>query len=1438
MADSPFASLTTPNFIAGPATTTQLTGTGFNQGQNIADSRTVNNESYYGLGEKYAQNLLGVATGSMSDLGQGNPLGPEYLATLQRQNGLAKNNPVAEDSAALVARLKELAGTGATDAAGLRGLAGQNTDQDQAAIRGVANQAPSDIPGLLKAGVTADQWDELSDTGRAKYMNPYQQAVVDTTTDELDLKAAQNKAALTAQKAKTKSFGSRGDVAAALQDRDANMLRAKTVADLMSKGYTEAQATFKADADRKLQADTVTGQQRNAAGQLINQENQTKIAASTAAGNLANQDKVTNISALNSAGQLEVANKNASTAAASAAGQIGQGALKAETEANSATAAIARIEGEMKIARQNGDTARLATLTQILANLPKQKVTDNSSITSSAASQTNTTDATKNTEIPGLTAEQKAALAALNGTKPTTPGGTTPGGTTGGTGTGAGAGAGGTGGGGKWEELGAADQASLADMFGNAAASDTAAKAAETKASQSGATSQDIEQARYLREKADRERKAAEDAAREKGVTVPGNIRNPTTPGGTTPTTPGGTTPTKPSGLPASAVYDQQTKQWHDPATGERWGEDGAVKQPARAPGVPSTAVWDDEKKRWTVPGTNGGKPEYYNPDGTKVPAQPSGVPDGSNFDPATKTWTDKDGNRYGESGMPTGIAPTAPGKLPTTPKTVTLSKPTAGTPQTYTFATDGSISASWTEPRFWGATWYLSATPDGTISLRGGGDGMEGGWSSVYDPATGMMKYTSFRYNPRTSETTMRALTDEQKGLLAGFASNASTIRTAGYIDPTRPATGGGAWQGGHITPKRLPKAPISLQEDDEDDFAVGPVGYATGGLVMPSVALDMPSLGSDVPAYSPAFNPKQLLTGRAVMPESLIEEDDPMGIPDGAASKGSILKADMMGMTPASMDIIDDIDAPTISMAKAAGRPDEAISADDLEGMTLEQLTAKSAGLAAKNKAAKAELDDMDEPHIANAKYLLPDRQMVMGRSIGELEGLRGKVPEWTFKDPVTKEQNFVASYLQGLGANPYLGALGKGLAAKNATDRDNAMLDFKLMTEGFKTRTGLEESIVDAAKTSGDLATSTLTAGKTKGELTEAQRLRDERMKAAEEGRAQDRIRKEDEFNQGTKRFLKDSNITGEQNAKEVSSFFSGIEAAQRARPTLDALEKKLATASPEVLSQFQNTPAAELISTGNKLLGTNVFSTETAKEIASMATTLSLEYAAQNMRGQGSITDNERQMIRSVAAGGGTIADMMRVIDISRRAADEGEWLKSRYEALNAEKRAAWEAKNPGRAFPTSEIPGFKAWATKERQAIYRDMGGEQMRPFLKLDEQKAALAEKGITDLGAWGRQMAAKIANDPEARLKFDRTFGGGSAAALIRDPSAMGSAAKRSGPAAPKAKPTPPASLQEEGSVPASPSPRPTGPAPVKQKTAAVAPPPSLLEEDDVSVA
>lgn len=172
--------------------------------------------------------------------------------------------------------------------------AGTRLAQQQAFGASAADYAPA--TGLMGAGISqlyggTGQYDPRSVSA---FMDPYQRQVIDAATQEINRQrdiAGQQQAA---QAVGAGAFGgSRQAIQRAELERNTAQLRNQTIANLLSQGYTQAQAqaqaAYEAGQQRDIAAGQAIGQQAALAGQLATQQAQLGQAGAGLVGQLAGQ---------------------------------------------------------------------------------------------------------------------------------------------------------------------------------------------------------------------------------------------------------------------------------------------------------------------------------------------------------------------------------------------------------------------------------------------------------------------------------------------------------------------------------------------------------------------------------------------------------------------------------------------------------------------------------------------------------------------------------------------------------------------------------------------------------------------------------------------------------------------------------------------------------------------------------------------------------------------------------------------------------------------------------------------------------------------------------------------------------------------------------------------------------------------------------------------
>ena len=233
----------------------------------------------------------------------------------------------------------------AQDATNPAWLAQQQQYANQAAGAAGSSQYFNDIMASLMG---QNGWNKAAYDANS---NPYTQAVVNTTLQGMDDKAAQNSAALAGNLAGNKAFGVRGQVAQALQTSEADKARAAQQAQLQAAAYDSAQSQFNKDQDRSLQ-----GNQAALQGDLQN-----------------TQSKITG---------------------ANSAAQISQGGMKTFMDSLATQAGISTTELEQQLASAGFDLNKIKTISDALASAGTKKETtvEQGRINQSSSSNTEVPD--------------------------------------------------------------------------------------------------------------------------------------------------------------------------------------------------------------------------------------------------------------------------------------------------------------------------------------------------------------------------------------------------------------------------------------------------------------------------------------------------------------------------------------------------------------------------------------------------------------------------------------------------------------------------------------------------------------------------------------------------------------------------------------------------------------------------------------------------------------------------------------------------------------------------------------------------------------------------------------------------------------------------------------------------------------------------------------
>ena len=196
--------------------------------------------------------------------------------------------------------------------AGLTGLAAQQAQQAaqqgqafqeaQAGTRFAQQQAMGAQPdytgaaGLMGAGIGATMGGtgQYNPQSAQSFMNPYQRDVIDATMAEMNRQQAITQQGLSAQAVRSGAFGgTREGIQRQELQRNVDQQKASTIANLMSQGYTQAQAqaqqAYESGQQRQMAAGQQLGNQAALAGQLATQQAQLGQSGAGLVGNLAGQ---------------------------------------------------------------------------------------------------------------------------------------------------------------------------------------------------------------------------------------------------------------------------------------------------------------------------------------------------------------------------------------------------------------------------------------------------------------------------------------------------------------------------------------------------------------------------------------------------------------------------------------------------------------------------------------------------------------------------------------------------------------------------------------------------------------------------------------------------------------------------------------------------------------------------------------------------------------------------------------------------------------------------------------------------------------------------------------------------------------------------------------------------------------------------------------------
>jgi hypothetical protein len=255
--------------------------------------------------------LMGDTTGRIAPAYQDIGTGVNALATAQNMAALSSQ-----------AALQP-----ATQTIG-QGLAGLSEAQRMAAAMGgsqpgfdVAQSAISGGIGALSGGTQG-----FDPSRTAAFMDPYRQQVIDETIRQINRQGAIAQQGLSAQAVRSGAFGGeREGVQRAELERNLMDQRASSIANLLSQGYTQAQAnamtSFEQQQQRELQAAQARGALGSQAAQVASQQAGLGQNAASLYGNLSSQQ----IAAGQGLGQLGVEQARLGQSAAGLYQQAAQG---------------------------------------------------------------------------------------------------------------------------------------------------------------------------------------------------------------------------------------------------------------------------------------------------------------------------------------------------------------------------------------------------------------------------------------------------------------------------------------------------------------------------------------------------------------------------------------------------------------------------------------------------------------------------------------------------------------------------------------------------------------------------------------------------------------------------------------------------------------------------------------------------------------------------------------------------------------------------------------------------------------------------------------------------------------------------------------------------------------------------------------------------------
>ena len=233
-----------------------------------------------------ASDTTGQFGAARQDLGTG--LGA--LATGQNMAAMSSQADLRPATAAIaqgiggLTQAQQIAlGSGGADFSGSQGLISQGLGQGQQAV-GMAAQAARQpgfgmAQGALMAGIgtLAGSAEGYDPRGAQGFMDPYRQQVIDETMRQMDRQGAIAGQGLAAQAVKSGAFGGeREGVQRAEMQRNIMDQKASTIANLLSQGYSQAQAqamsAFEQQQARQMQAGQGIGQLGAQQAQVASQQ--------------------------------------------------------------------------------------------------------------------------------------------------------------------------------------------------------------------------------------------------------------------------------------------------------------------------------------------------------------------------------------------------------------------------------------------------------------------------------------------------------------------------------------------------------------------------------------------------------------------------------------------------------------------------------------------------------------------------------------------------------------------------------------------------------------------------------------------------------------------------------------------------------------------------------------------------------------------------------------------------------------------------------------------------------------------------------------------------------------------------------------------------------------------------------------------------------------